>query len=85
MSLFRKKPIVIEAVQFTGHNFYECAYFMGLGDLTGNDVLHPTDRPVIHTAEGTMTASKGDWIIRGVKGELYPCKPDVFSATYDRV
>lgn len=85
MPFYRKKPIVIEAVQFTGHNFYECAYFMGLGDLTGNDMIHPTDIPSIDTLEGKMTASKGDWIIRGVKGELYPCKDDIFKATYDMV
>jgi len=40
---------------------------------------------IIHTAEGNMKASRGDWIIEGVKGEFYPCKPDIFKATYDKV
>ena len=81
---FRKKPVVIEAVQFTGNNFFECAGFMGHGsEVLNNDMLHSTDTPVIETLEGTLTASLGDWIIKGVKGEFYPCKPDIFAATYE--
>jgi len=45
--------------------------------------LHSTDHPVIETLEGKMTASPGDWVIRGVKGEYYPCKPDIFEKTYE--
>jgi hypothetical protein len=48
-----------------------------------NPELHTTDRPVIHTLEGVLTASPGDWIIKGVQGEFYPCKPDIFEATYE--
>lgn len=81
---FRKLPVVIEAVQYTGRNFFEIAHFLGEGDLTGNNILQTTDRPVIHTSEGDMTASAGDWIIRGTKGEFYPCKPDIFTAIYEK-
>lgn len=83
MSMYRKRPIVVEAVQFTGDNCIEIIRFMG-GPWT-NLALHNTDSPVIHTLEGEMTASPGDWIIRGVKGEFYPCKPDVFTQTYEPV
>lgn len=85
MEKFRKKPVVIEAVQFKGDNFFLCAFFMGLGDLTGNAELHSTDTPIIHTLEGTLTASINDWIIKEVKGEFYPCKPDIFAVTYEPV
>lgn len=85
MAKFRKKPVVIEAVQYTGDNFFTIMHFMGEGDLTRNTILQTTDRPVIHTLEGDLTASVGDWIIKGVKGEFYPCRPDIFEATYDAV
>ena len=80
---FRKKPVVIQAIQFTGSNCIAVLHFMG-GPWENPD-LHDTDIPYIHTSEGVMTASKGDWIIRGVKGEYYPCKPDIFEATYEPV
>lgn len=81
MTQYRKKPVVIEAWQFTPEN---CArqpkWVKGeWGFVDGVDVLR------IKTLEGVMTAQVGDWIIRGVKGELYPCKPDIFDATYERV
>lgn len=83
---FRKRPLVIEAVQFTGSNLFECLRFMGESeDVVNNLELHATDRPIIHTPEGDMNTSPGDWIIRGVHGEFYPCKPDVFAATYEKV
>lgn len=73
---FRKRPVVIEAVQYDGTA--ESAAACGLVER------HPTphDRG-IQTLEGFMHASPGDWIITGVKGERYPCKPDVFAATYE--
>lgn len=80
---FRKKPVVIQAIQFTGSNCIAVIHFMG-GPWENPD-LHDTDAPCIHTLEGDMVASRGDWIIRGVKGEYYPCKPDIFEATYDLV
>jgi hypothetical protein len=77
---YRKKPVVIEAVQFTGHNDVEVSDFVG---GSGIDPIASHATWVIHTLEGDMTAQPGDWIIRGVKGELYPCKPDIFEATYE--
>jgi hypothetical protein len=81
---FRKKPVVIEAIKFTGENFPEINEWANVERLNvSRDILR--DALQIDTAEGTMTASIGDWIIRGVKGEYYPCKPDIFEATYDEV
>lgn len=82
MSKFRKKPVVIEAVQFTGRNDNEVA------DFIGDNGYDPIDRGpswVIHTLEGDMNVSIGDWIIKGVQGEFYPCKPDIFEQTYELV
>lgn len=80
MSKFRKKPVVIEAVRLTPLSIAEVEEFVG-GDLG----RHPDGGLVIATLEGAMRASVGDWIIRGVKGEFYPCKPDIFDATYEAV
>ena len=82
MALFRKRSIVIEAEQWTGKNGLTIASFMG---HPFPDDAHTTDTPIIHTLEGDLVASVGDWIIKGVKGEFYPCKPDIFQATYDAV
>lgn len=73
MSKYRKKPCVIEAVQFTGDNLTECGLLREPGESAA----------YIDTLEGRMTASPGDYVITGVKGERYPCKPDIFEATYD--
>jgi hypothetical protein len=78
---FRKKPVVIEAVQFDGKR--------EIPGVVMSPVLEPTpDNPTgvygqIRTLEGTMTCIVGDWIITGVKGERYPCKPDIFAVTYE--
>lgn len=85
---FRKKPVVIEAIQYDGKNFFEIREkFTGHLHPLANDPLRNTgfDSIEIHTMEGMMLAQKGDWIIKGVKGELYPCKPDIFEATYEEV
>lgn len=80
---FRKKPVVIEAVQFTGKNPRTVFEWMGKPD---GDAGYIQDKELfIETLEGVMTAKPGDWIIRGVKGEFYPCKPDIFEATYEAV
>lgn len=73
----RKKPVEVEAIQFTGDNHSEVYAFMGHYLYGGVDTL------MIPTLEGNMMASAGDWIIRGVQGEIYPCKPHIFDATYD--
>lgn len=88
MTKYRKKPVVIDAFKWTGsHDQAEDpewiveaiekgeVYFIGNG----------TERVAlqIETLEGVMTANRGDYIIRGVQGEIYPCKPDIFEATYE--
>jgi hypothetical protein len=83
MAPFRKIPVVIEAIQFTGENATEIATFIGNDDPDVQN--YPAETLVIQTLEGYMNASIGDWIIRGVKGEMYPCKPDVFELTYESV
>lgn len=98
MSKFRKKPVVIEAVQWHGANLPEILAFADSGDrwkqsagdcpnVGGWGIGHtPMDGVLfIPTPEGEMRANPGDWIIRGVKGELYPCKPDIFEKTYEPV
>jgi len=77
---FRKKPVVIEAIQFTG-NDRECMLFCP----TARDPEDTKPNLIIPTLEGDHLCSVGDWIIKGIKGEFYPCKPDIFSATYERV
>lgn len=91
--IFRKRPVVVEAVQWTGINLHEVICFTdgppqtrshhagmmweNYSDLVKRDGLK------IYTLEGVMSADIGDWIIKGVKGEHYPCKPDVFAMTYE--
>lgn len=93
MPMFRKKPVVIEAEQFTEERAFECldeskAFAFGL-HVSGS--WHSATKKLhrasisIRTTEGTMRADIGDWIICGVNGELYPCKPDVFEKSYDPV
>lgn len=83
---FRKLPVEIEAVQFTGENWNELTTFFGTksGDRSGVWQSH-VDTLRIKTLEGIMVASKGDWIIRGIAGECYPCKPDIFAKTYEAI
>jgi hypothetical protein len=79
---WRKKPVVIEAVQWNG----ELAVFKPWMDELGSlpfVFAAPLPGMTIKTLEGDMRAEIGDWIIRGVKGEFYPCKPDIFAATYE--
>ena len=98
---FRKKPVVIEAMQLRWDNWNEMCDFAGVGPLEEGKpmgcYIGADGRPLaphessetmgllIPTLEGTMVARQNDWIIRGVKGELYPCKPDIFEATYESV
>ena len=83
MSKFRKKPVVIEAVQFKGD--VGAPEIMALDLACEHSAGMDIDFMVIPTLKGTMYAMPGDWIIRGVNGELYPCKPDIFEATYEPV
>ena len=89
---YKKKPVIIEAVQWNGINLEE------IKDFVGNDLKYdyykaayevgvapPVVDVTIHTLEGDMKAEVGDYIIKGVKGEFYPCKPDIFEQTYEFV
>lgn len=80
---YRKKPVVIEAIQYTGYNFEETARFLGYDRLDtwiDEDRIFPID-----TLEGRLAVRPGDYIIKGIKGEFYPCKPDIFMHTYEIV
>ena len=93
MNQYRKKPVVIEAIQWIGNNLSEVLSFTGkhpkwdewFKDWVSYEafVKADGDKFKIMTPEGDMRARVGDWIIKGVKGELYPCKPDIFAATYE--
>ena len=82
---FRKKPIVIEAVQFpfNGIRTKELSDFLGWEH--DNDQYNWLDITTLEDADQVHRATPGDWIIKGVKGEYYPCKPDIFEATYEPV
>lgn len=84
---YRKKPVVIEAIQFTQNNFPEIKSFTnGLAHSFG--IRNSRDMAVsciVPTLEGDHIATEGDYIIKGVKGEFYPCKPDIFEKTYEMV
>lgn len=77
---FRKIPVEIEAIQYTGDNRVDAVNFIGVQGGYWND-----GSIKIYTLEGTMKASIGDWIIKGVNGEFYPCKPDIFAKTYEKI
>ena len=86
MPKYRKKPIVIEAVQMKPlHSLLVSLEAWCGGSIRG--IKLPIEEQVIaiQTLEGEMTAQMGDYIIKGVKGEFYPCKPDIFEASYDEV
>lgn len=77
MTRYTKKPVTVEAVQWTGDNYEEMRHFLPF-DVRRFD----TDGLHIRTLEGDLYAAPGDYIIKGVKGEFYPCKPDIFKQTY---
>ena len=96
MAKFRKKPVVIEAVQLNWRNWNDVCDFLGgvIGPHNPGRSAHDFSdtcgeegeswiEVTIPTLEGDHTAKHGDWIIKGVKGEFYPCKPDIFAATYE--
>lgn len=87
---YRKKPVVIDAIQWTGLNPREIKDFVGEScKIDYSDAAyeagagHVKADVTIHTLEGDMSASAGDYIIKGVNGEFYPCKPDIFDKTYE--
>lgn len=82
MKKYRKKPVIVEAIQLTEENWAEVSDFM----LEANAILFSGQcKIIIATLEGDMTAQSGDWIIKGTQGEFYPCKPASFADTFEEV
>ncbi len=92
---YRKKPVEVEAVKWDGSNLSEVPKWIasaidkmmpiGIGAAPTGGIMRLGDELHISTLEGIMIAKPEDYIIKGIKGELYPCKPDIFEATYERV
>lgn len=80
MAKFRKKPVEVEAVQWSGSNWHQILDFAGRENVATSGATL-----IVHTLEGVLHASAEDWIVKGIKGEFYPVKPDIFEATYDKV
>lgn len=77
---YRKRPVVVEAIQWTGKNYKDVQAF------AGKSIVHyfqEAEVLMVRTLEGNMFASRGDYIVKGTRGEFYPCKPDVFQETYE--
>ena len=97
MNKYRKKPVEIEAVKWTGDNHREMFNFLGGEDYKSTDYMFAIGTNfyidwtkiegglIIKTLEGEHIATIGDYIIKGVKGEYYPCKPDIFEITYEKI
>jgi hypothetical protein len=90
---YRKKPVVIDAFRYLGDNCEAVMVWAHGGPFDWNDDTQADGAPIVGdedclsilTLEGEMIADPGDWIIKGIKGEFYPCKPDIFEATYEPV
>ncbi|QQK88068.1 hypothetical protein [Providencia phage PSTRCR_127] len=84
---YRKKPVEINAIQWTGDNFLECETFLGksFGGINIERCPNGKREIIVLTLEGQHIASKNDYLIRGVAGEHYPCKPDIFEQTYEKI
>lgn len=76
----RKKPVEVKAIRYNGNNAWDI-----INALRDSGIYEVMDTLQIPTLEGTMTAQPGDWIIKGVAGEVYPCKADIFEQTYEVV
>jgi len=92
MTKYVKRPVMVDAIQWNGSNLMEIQIFIGKklsaaipphGMEFNHNIPNEAYSLIIPTLEGDMTAIKGDYIIKGVQGEFYPCKPDIFEATYD--
>ena len=95
MEKYRKKPVVVEAIKYCGDNLEDVLAFTGKHprwdewfasfDEYAAHVANDHQMFKILTLEGTMKAMPGDWVIKGVQGEFYPCKPEIFEKTYEKV
>lgn len=81
---FRKRPVIIEAVQWTRSKASKRAVLGFIGECP-HSVSGDSSELIIRTLEGNHLAVEGDWIIKGIKGEFYPCKPDIFAQTYEAI
>jgi len=77
---YKKKPVIVEAIQWTGHNTKEVLDFIGR-----DKIIAYFNYFEIKTLEGNMRVNIKDWIIKGVEGEFYPCKPEIFEKTYEKL
>ena len=77
---YRKRPVVVEAIQWTGKNYKDIQAFAGIKIV---HYFQEAEVLMVRTLEGDMFASRGDYIVKGIRGEFYPCKPDVFQETYE--
>lgn len=85
---YRKKPVVIDAIQWLGIDTPSYAELLNkFPECFGSAIItnEKYDEIVIKTPEGNMTANKGDYIIKGIKGEFYPCKEEIFNLTYEKL
>ena len=78
-----KRPVSVEAIQYTDNNLYEVLNFLGKENYSLEHVKNGVVDIMIYTLEGDHRCKKGDYIIKGIKGEFYPCKPDIFEKTYN--
>jgi hypothetical protein len=89
MAKYRKKPVVVEAVTWIGNWYQSSPEWFNEAIQSGKIFIKNDDDGerilLIDTLEGEMIAMAGDYIIKGIKGEIYPCKPDIFEATYEKV
>lgn len=76
---YRKKPVVVEAIYYDGHNVNQVVAFMG-PSYRGNPI---SDELIVQTLEGALSVDVGDYVIKGVRGECYPCQADIFLETYE--
>lgn len=84
MKKYKKKPVIIEAMLFDG-SFESAKKILQWNKKTKANINYNENCLLIHTLEGTMTANIGDYVIKGIQGEFYPCKPDIFHQTYELV
>ncbi len=82
---YRKKPVVIEAYQWLNQDDGEIFVWLNEGNAHWGRAGSDNEGMYISTLEGRMYCAKGDWLIKGIKNEFYPCKPDIFEATYEPV
>lgn len=82
---YRKKPVVVQAVQWNGNNYENILNYLFSTDLPNNPIRQYGNQLIIKTLEGDMTTELYDYVIKGIHGEIYPCKPEIFKKTYEPI